>query len=148
MKHLKYILLLIPMLALMAACQGSDTAANLRNIDDALAQGDMRVARSVAEKLVATDALNTLNATDLARLSLAYMQMADNEEENSALVATAADLYRRSCQANADSARAFYDSLSPEQEALATQLFHIVAATDSAGVIPSDSPLPSDSLTH
>lgn len=145
MKHLTYIFI-IPLIAIVSACQGTSVADSLRNIDEALAQGDMRAAHSVAEKLMASDLLDGLSASELARLSIDYMQMADNEEENSALVATAADLYRRACQANADSARAFYDTLGPDEEALASQLFHIVAATDSAGVIPPDGPRPSDTL--
>lgn len=69
---------------------------------------------------------------------MVYMRMAEDENDNTTLVATAADLYRRACRENADSARAYYMSLDLPDEALASQLYHIVVATDSAGVIPPD----------
>lgn len=131
----------------MAACSGSDTASRLRQVEAAIAQGDMKAAHSVADKILGQGSIETLDAVDLARLSVVYMRMADEEADNTALVATAADLYRRACQANADSAEAYYSSLSPDDEALAVQLFHIVAATDSAGVIPPDGQ-PLDSLAE
>ncbi|MCM1029520.1 MAG: hypothetical protein NC342_08765 [Pseudoflavonifractor sp.] len=136
MRHLIYIMALLGLC--LTACDGGNTASRLRDVEACLAQGDMRAAHSVADKLLGPDQLETLSATELARLSIAYMHMADQEEDNSALMATAADLFRRAMAANPDSAQAYYSSLNSENEALASQLYHIVAATDSAGVIPPD----------
>lgn len=149
MRHILFIAAIIASIA--SACKGNRQASeDLRDAELALADGDMTVARSVADKLLGPSAIETLSATELARLSMVYMQMAEEENDNTALVATAADLYRRACRENADSAKAYYLSLSASDETLASQLFHIVAATDSAGVIPAEvllaDTIPSDSL--
>lgn len=128
-------------MALLASCGDTQSADELRNVEQALAQGDMTAARSVAEKLIAGNSLDKMSATELARLSMAYMEMADREEDNTALVATAADLYRRACRENADSAALFFRSLPHDDELLAAQLRHIVAATDSTGVMPPEEPV-------
>lgn len=122
---------------LLTAC-GTDTSESLRNAEMALADGDMTAARSVADKVLGEGSLEELSATDLARLSLVYMQMSDEEADNNTLVATAADLYRRAVKANRDSAFAYYTSLPADRAPFAVQLFHIVTATDSAGVMPAE----------
>lgn len=124
----------------IASCSGGRSAADqLREADLAIAEGDMTAARSVANRLLgASSADANLSARELAHLSIIYMHMAEEENDNTALVATAADLYRRAFRENSDSARAYYSSLSADNEATATLLHHIVAATDSATVIPDD----------
>lgn len=129
------------LVAAMTACSGTSATEELRNAEEALAQGDMTAARSVADKMIAADQLDALTATELARLSMVYMEMAEEEADNTALVATAADLYRRACRENADSAAAYFNSLPPKDAGLASQLFHIVVATDSAGMMPAEEPV-------
>lgn len=139
MRHLISIVTITALGAAATACSYTPQAAEeLRNAELAIADGDMTAARSVADRLVGTPSLDDLSARDLARLSMVYMRMAEDENDNTTLVATAADLYRRACRENADSARAYYMSLDLPDEALASQLYHIVVATDSAGVIPPD----------
>lgn len=139
-----YLMIIIAVMATLAGCKGGDVSSTVREAEMALADGDMTAARSVADKVLGPESIEKLTATDLARLSLVYMEMADKEADNNTVVATAADLYRRAMKINADSARAFYLSLPPERVPLAVQLFHIVTATDSAQVIPADEPIDPD----
>lgn len=138
-RHLLTLAIITVAAAVAASCSGNRlTSEDLRDAELAIADGDMTVARSVADRLLGPTTMGTLSARDLARLSMVYMRMAEDENDNTALVATAADLYRRAFKENADSAMTYYQSLDASNEALASQLHHIVVATDSAGVIPSD----------
>lgn len=142
MKHIFSIIIAAFAAAVVGACSGNTPVADqVRSAEQAVIDGDIIGARDMAERLVADNSIDDMSATGLARLSMVYMQVADEENDNSALVATAADLYRRACRANADSAWAYYDSLSPAKRALVSYLFHIVTATDSAGVMPAEEPV-------
>lgn len=146
MRHILLFITLLGIVAVAGCGNSSDAGQQLRDAELALAEGDMTAARSVADKMLGPSSLQGLSAIQLARLSMVYMHMAEEENDNTALVATAGDLYRRACRANADSAEAYYSSLSAADEMLAAQLSHIVAATDSAGVLPVDEPVYTDSL--
>lgn len=142
MKHILSIIIATFAAVIIASCSGNaDKGEQVREAEQAVIDGDIIGARDMADRLVADSNLDDMSATGLARLSMVYMQVADEENDNSALVATAADLYRRACRADADSARAYYASLPPDKQALASHLFHIVTATDSAAVMPAEEPI-------
>lgn len=142
MKHILSIIIAALAAVIIAACSGNaGVSEQVREAEQAVIDGDIVGARDMADRLVADSNLDDMSATGLARLSMVYMQVADEENDNSALVATAADLYRRACRADADSAKAYYASLPPDQQALASHLFHIVTATDSASVMPAEEPI-------
>jgi len=139
-------LLLILMSAAMASCAGESASETLANAEEELVQGDIASARKTADGLVSSDRSANLTAVELARLSIVYMSMAEVEADNTALVATAADLYRRACRENADSAASYYNALPPKDAGLAARLFHIVVATDSAGTMPEEEPVAIDTV--
>ncbi len=141
MKNLLITLILTVASIAVASCTGERRASDdLREAEMALANGDMTVARSVADRVLGSADTDSLSARELARLSIVYMRMAEEENDNTALVATAADLYRQACRENPDSAAEYYNSLDPAGEALVSRLHHIVVATDSATTIPDDLP--------
>lgn len=101
--------------AALTGCSGSSSVADeLRQAEDAIAFGDMETAQSVAQKVIGKSNLSDLPASQLARLSMVYMHIADSaDRENN--VAQAADLCRMAYKVNADSAAAYYSSVDPEQ---------------------------------
>lgn len=115
LKPLKFITITV-LSFILAACSGSAESLerSLREAEAAVAQGDMEAARSVSEHLAGDDNLSQLSASQLARLSIVYMQMADieNSEQNTL---KAADLYRRAYKADPDSAGAVYTGLPADQ---------------------------------
>lgn len=126
-------LIIISLLSIvMAACSGSAESIerSLREAEAAVAKGDMVAARSVSEHLLGDENLSELSASQLARLSIVYMQMADSEnaEQNTL---QAADLYRRAYRANADSAQAVYTSLPGDQLQYITTLENLVSHRDN-----------------
>lgn len=110
------LLILLTSVAMWACSGGGATGIeeSLRQAEEAVAQGDMQVARSVSDHIIGDENLSQLSAVQLARLSMVYMQLADSDNDG-ASTATAADLYNRAYKADADSAELFYTGVSPEQ---------------------------------
>ncbi|MCM1349295.1 MAG: hypothetical protein NC338_07780 [Firmicutes bacterium] len=119
--------------ALLTACSGSSgssIADELREAEAAVAVGDMEAARSVAKNLLGNENLSHLPASELGRLSIVYMQIADSiDQENS--IAQATDLYRRAFDANADSAALFYNDVTPEMYPYVAMLRTLVGHLDN-----------------
>ncbi|MCM1484149.1 MAG: hypothetical protein NC043_07420 [Muribaculaceae bacterium] len=117
------------MVAAVSCSSAVDAENELRSAEMALARGDMEVATSVAEHLSAGENLSGLSASQLARLSVVYMQLADDSEGGTEVV-SATDCYRRAYEANADSAAAYYSSLPSEKAQYAMMLSTIVGNQD------------------
>lgn len=142
--------------AVAAACSGggASVADELRSAEAAIAFGDMDAAQNVASSVIGKKNLSDLPASQLARLSMVYMHLADStDRENN--IAQAADLYRMAFDADPDSAAAFYSSVDPEQYPYVTMLKTLVGRIDHPYNPEADSidemnhgslPLPTDSL--
>lgn len=116
----------------------ADIEQQLQRAEMAVAQGDMTAARSVTEHLIGDEDLSKLPASQLARLSMVYMQIADSLDQNSN-VAIATDLYRRAYKANPDSAAMYYSGVSPEHMQYATMLSTLVSNIDNPYNMSRDS---------
>lgn len=116
-----------------AACStrsADEFNSDLRQAEMAVAHGDMKVASSVVESITDGRNLSDLSATQLARLSMVYMQMADesNPEVNTAM---ATDMYRRAFKASPDSAEAYFSSLPFDKMQYANMLHTLTNSIDS-----------------
>ncbi len=103
--------------AAFAACSGNMSPESieetLRQAESAIAKGDMTVASSVAANIADSTSVGNMSVSQIGRLSMVYMQLADSIDQ-SANTETATDLYDRAFRVNADSARQFYNSIEPE----------------------------------
>lgn len=101
-----------------SACSGNSMSENieetLRTAESAIAKGDMTVAQSVARNISDSASLNQMSVTQLGRLSMIFMQLADSLDQ-SANTETATDIYDRAFRTNADSADLFYNAIEPER---------------------------------
>lgn len=117
MKHITYTAL-CGVLLLLCSCtnvvDSTDITDSIRQAEQAIAQGDMQAAQSAGDYLMKDDISSGLSATQLARLSMVYVQLADSLDQQENL-RKAADLYDMALRANADSANHFYNNLSPDQ---------------------------------
>lgn len=118
LKHRLTYLLAICLAAVSSACSGN-SAENieqmLREAESAVAKGDMTAARSVAANLTDDPNMKSLSATQAARLSMVYMQIAETlDKDDNANTDRATDLYDTAFKINADSASAYYSSVEPE----------------------------------
>lgn len=147
-----YRLSILSLLASAAIMFGLDSCSSssvkdfdntLRDAEMAVAAGDMVSARSVAETFTNdSTSVSHLSVTQLCRLSLVYMQLAE-QPGYSDFMANAANCYHRAYELNADSAQIFFTRLvPPDQIQYARNLEHIV----KAGEAEYDHSDPSDSL--
>lgn len=107
----------VALAAILTACQFKASVesveAMLREAEDAVAVGDMTAAQSVASYITNDPALpEQMSTTQLARLSMIYMQVADSLDQETN-TSRAADLYDMAYKSNSDSADAFYRSVEP-----------------------------------
>lgn len=123
-----------------SACSGSsDIESQIREAEMATAKGDMTAARSVASHLVGNENLSDMPASQLARLSIVYMQLADTDSTDiQSNVSTAAGLYRRAYEADADYASLYYSTLPPDKLPYARLLSILVGNIDNPYDMASD----------
>lgn len=123
---------------LLSACSSdSSLEDDLRTAEMAIANGDMVSAESATKHIVGSENLSGLSSRQLARLSMIYIQMADSldREDN---MGQAANYYRRSFEANRDSAAEFYSSLPPHHLPYAMMLRALAQPRDTNAVVPDD----------
>ncbi len=121
------------LMALLPSCSASSAEGvehDIQQAEMAVAQGDMKAARSVADHLTHGRDYVDLSPRQLARLSLVYMQIADNGDAGGN-VSMAADCYRKAFEADRDSAAAFYSNVRPEHIPYAVMLTSIVKSLDN-----------------
>ena len=83
--------------------------------------------------------LSDMPASQLARLSIVYMQLADTDSTDiQSNVSTAAGLYRRAYETNADSAASYYGTLPPDKLPYARLLSILVGNIDNPYDMASD----------
>lgn len=115
MQRIHYILI-TALLLITASCSApaGEVVDTIRDAEQAIARGDMKAAQSAGDYILGTENYSGLSATQLARLSMVYMQLADSVDQT-ANIKKAADLYDRAQSLNADSAAEFYNNLAPDQ---------------------------------
>lgn len=111
-----HFLLIAAILVLTASCgiSSGEVVDNLRDAEQAIARGDMKAAQSAGDYILGNENYSGLSASQLARLSMVYMQLADSVDQTSN-IRKAADLYDRAHSLNADSAAEVYNNLPPDQ---------------------------------
>ena len=115
-------------------CSSPDTAAEIAAADNAIADGDNNLARQICDKLLDKNG-SSLSATQLAHLSLLYMQLADASDDSDG-IDRACRCWRDAMNLNTDSAMTFYRSVPVEQQRNVILLAAIVHTFDRADQMP------------
>lgn len=121
MKHIRISTIFAATLMLFAAsCGGSSLSSesieqSIRDAEAAVIAGDMTAAQSAAS-FFTSDSLSykNMSATQMARLSMVYMMLADSLDQESN-TNHAADLYDMAFKTDSDSAKIFYQGVNQEQ---------------------------------
>ncbi len=113
MKKIKYMIFSLLCVAAVS-CGPGNIDTELQSAEMAIAGGDIAAATSIAGHLCDDRSLTELSAKQLARLSIVYMQIADSVDVDGN-VATAADLYNRAYEVDADSAENYFMSLPSDK---------------------------------
>lgn len=135
--------LLIPLILslLLVSCAGETISERVAAAEMAFAAEDVAATRQICASIVQDTVKGSFTASELARLSILYMQLNEHDDDPEA-VELAANCYRLAFRCNADSARAFYESLPSEDMKYAMTLASLVEQADNP--VPLDS-LPDDS---
>lgn len=107
---------LVSILTFTACTTGTtaDIADSLRQAEIAIARGNIADAQHAGKYLSNPGLTAMMDASQLARLSMVYMQLADSIDQLENLH-RATDLYDMALKANADSAAQVYNNLPPDQ---------------------------------
>ncbi len=128
--HLILSLLLVAALFLVSCDGGKSIADKVADAELAMSEEDVASTRSIADDILSHRPNNGgISATELARLSILYMQINERTDDSES-VELAADCYREAFEANADSAAAFYHNLPVDQLKYAMVLASIVHSAD------------------
>ena len=116
----------------VAGCQGSHSASDkVAMAEMVMAENDVVATRKICDGIMADSVTRKgLEATEMARLSILYMELNERTDDHEA-VDIAADCYRDAFDIDADSARSFYDSLEPDKLKYAMALSSIVSSMDN-----------------
>lgn len=113
-------LLAVSVMAVAAACSHGTLSSesieqSIREAEAAVIAGDMTAAQSAAS-FFTNDTLShkNMSATQMARLSMVYMMLADSLDQEGN-TNRAADLFDMAYKTNSDSARTFYQGVNHEQ---------------------------------
>lgn len=127
-------LLIIPALAgfLLSACSDSTSVSErVAAAEMAYAAEDVASTRRIIDDIMSDPAAKgSVTATELARLSILYMQLNDRTDDHEA-VDLAADCYREAYLADADSAAYYYNHLPADNQKYAMALASIVHSMDN-----------------
>ena len=120
------------------SCGGSDSIAErISAAELALANENVDATRELCGELIGQKDRQTIEAKQMARLSILYMQLNERTDAPED-VEYAVQCFREAFKLNADSAKAFYSSLPVEQDKYAMTLATIVHTLDNPREIPAD----------
>lgn len=124
--------LLIPAAMMVVSCSGGGSVSErVADAEMAYASEDVALTRRIVDDIVSDPtAKGSITATELARLSILYMQLNDRTDDHEA-VDLAADCYREAYKANADSAAWFYTHLPSDDQKYVMVLSSIVHSMDN-----------------
>lgn len=116
----------------LASCSGGGSVSErVADAEMAYAAEDVALTRRIVDDIVSDPtAKGSITATELARLSILYMQLNDRTDDHEA-VDLAADCYREAYRANPDSAAWFYTHLSSDDQKYVMVLASIVHSMDN-----------------
>lgn len=132
------------LLAITASCSDINPAAEIATADSAISSGDQERARSICSNLIDKH-LQELTATQLAHISLIYMQLVDSTDDGDA-IARAARCWSSAMALDADSTRQYYMTVPVEQQRNVVLLTAIVSMIDRSAQLPADDSI--DSLAE
>lgn len=134
MRYILYMLLALT----VTACGNTPISERVSSAEIAFAGEDVASARRICDEIMGEhDGDGEIAATELARMSVLYMQLFDRTDDADALD-LATRCYRSAYEENADSAAYFYAHLPVDQDKYAMSLATLVQSMDNPADI-SDS---------
>lgn len=138
-----YLIVLLCVSALLWGCGSQSAADSISDAEASVAAGDFKRARAVQHLVSDTIAIKDLTPSQLCRIALIYMHLAENQKTHyDEDVAVATECYMRALSMDADSITAFRDNM-PVSDLPALHTLNELACAITNPVNISDS-IPSD----
>lgn len=146
MKCLKLLILIGVIAFTVTACSQKSISERVSSAEMAMSAEDVASTRSICDEILGENVEGgSIEADELGRLSILYMQLYDRTDDSDALD-QAVRCYRSAFEQNADSARSFYSHLPVDQDKYAMSLATLVQSIDNPAKIEDDYPAVSDSI--
>lgn len=100
---------------LLSACSSGVDTSEVAEIELMIAAKDYESAQSMCDEILEDDELKEIGLQDLCRLSICYVKLADNQQQEDNM-AKATKCYKTATEMNADSVAAFINELPIEDE--------------------------------
>lgn len=122
----------------VASCGRESIAERVSSAEMAMGAEDVASTRMICDEIMGeTAGAGSIEAVELGRLSILYMQLYDRTDDTDAMN-QAVKCYRSAFEQNADSAQAFYNRLPVDQEKYAMSLATLVQSIDNPADISDD----------
>ena len=145
--RLIYFTILFCMITLLGSCGSPTPTDAISDAEASVASGDFNRARVVQHLISDTTAMQKLTPSQLCRVALIYMHLAENQKTHfDEDVAVATECYMRALYINSDSVAAFRENM-PVSELPAMNTLNELACAITTPVNISDS-IPSDFHYH
>lgn len=99
----------------LASCGGGSVDGSLDAAENSLANNDYSEAVGICNRIARRDSLNDLTVTQLCRLSMIYMQLSENRDED-VNVAMATRCFHLAMEHDADSVASFFNNIPVENQ--------------------------------
>lgn len=112
----QFFLYIIVILAfVVSSCGGSSIDGSIEAAENSLANNDYSEATSICNRIAERDSMNDLTVNQLCRLSMIYMQLSENRDED-VNVAMATRCFHLAMEHDADSASSFYNNIPVDNQ--------------------------------
>lgn len=137
MKHSTILNIAAGIAIIFSGCSDASVSDRISSAELALANEDVSATREICGDLFDRKDRNSMEAKQMARLSILYMELNDRTDDPND-IEYAVQCYREAFKINSDSAKNYYESLPVDQDKYALTLSNIVHTLDNPQEIPED----------
>lgn len=122
---------IIALLFTLCSCSTRSISERITSAEMAISSDDVTTTRHLCDEILGMKSNdNSIEATELCRLSILYMQLYDRTDQSDALD-LATQCYRSAFEQDADSARYYYSHLPADQDRYVMSLSTLVHSIDN-----------------
>ncbi len=119
---MKYLIGIVMLIVLISACATKTLEQEFGEVETLIETGNYENAKDICDRVLEKDSLTNFSVKDLCRLSVLYMKLMEQNEEDDNLI-LAEQCYRQAIACDSDSAVLYY-SILPIDDAQYVALLH------------------------
>ena len=139
-------IIIILSILILSACSSKNESYSILEAEKYIAINEYKSAQTICDEIIKSNELNNISATTLCRLSMAYMKLSEQSNENEN-IAIATKCYQTATKLYPDSASLFFSELVIDDIQYAEMLRTLSDAIDAPQEIRDSEPTDSCCLT-